>query len=770
MIDYNVALNKPNSSAETITKLNERKCRAFNKSHEARNDSTNANRRAKSAFYNSVNSVMKNPHISAKKKYGILITLMKNQKVSNIPPLIENNCTVTDPDKKANLLNKHFANISTVTGAADDPPILDKKEVQSDLSNLFTSPIEVAQIIRTMKKSNRSHCGIPGKFLSIIATPVSFPLCKLFNNMFEEGFYPDIFKLGHITAIWKQKGLKSSKLFYRPICLLPTLSKVCESVIHNRLLSHITENNLVTDRQAAYLKGDSTTNQLLYIVHLIRSAWATGKVAQGVFLDVHAAFDKVWHQGLLAKLEQNGVTGPCLNLFESYLSDRKQVVVVDGVKSNVEEVKAGIPQGSRLGPLLFILYINDITEGLESEVLIFADDTTLIATGINPEQTAAQLNRDLTRIKLWADKWKVIFNADKSVDMIFTKKDFPPSTPTSLNGTAIKRATSHRHLGVYLSTTLDWSVHVKQVCLRANRKLAVLRSVKGLNRATLDLLYKLTVRSVIDYALPVYFGTLKQTEIKRLNQIQYRAAKIVSGALHFSSAVKLNNELGWESLHVRYECLGLSLFHKIHLNLTRPLISKCMPEMNQQLFNTRFKFEYKPFPYKTLDFSNSFFPHFTKKWTASPTFLRNERDITEYKTKLKYHLKPKRYKFFNAGSKRGAALMTQLRVGRSFLNEHSFSISLSESANCSCPNAPRESTKHMLLKCPHYTKERQILMGKMEQLVLNFNSLTDTKKIGILLSGNFPDNPELYLTNKLIQISVQQFLINSKRFDKYQCQ
>ena len=180
-----------------------------------------------------------------------------------------------------------------------------------------------------------------------------FPL--LFNNMFKEGFYPDTFKLAHITAVWKQKGLKSSKHFYRPISLLPTLSKVCESVIHHRLLAHLIENNLISDRQAAYMKGDSTTHQLLYLVHLIRTAWSEGKVVQGIFLDVSAAFDKVWHSGLLAKLVQNGVTDTCLNLFKSYLSNRTQVVVVDGVKSQVEKVQAGIPQGSRLGPLLYYL-------------------------------------------------------------------------------------------------------------------------------------------------------------------------------------------------------------------------------------------------------------------------------------------------------------------------------------------------------------------------------------------------------------------------------
>ena len=116
--------------------------------------------------------------------------------------------------------------------------------------------------------------------------------------------------------------------------------------MHQRLLSHLTENNLITDRQAAYLKGDSTTNQLIYLTHLIRSTWASGNVAHGLFLDVAAAFEKVWHDGLMEKLKQNGISDSCFDLFKSYLTDRKQIVVVDGVKSQEEQVKAGIPQGS----------------------------------------------------------------------------------------------------------------------------------------------------------------------------------------------------------------------------------------------------------------------------------------------------------------------------------------------------------------------------------------------------------------------------------------
>ena len=223
------------------------------------------------------------------------------------------------------------------------------------------------------------------------------------------------------------------------------------------------------------------------------------------------------------------------------------------------QIKAGVPQGSRLGPLLFIIYMNDIINNIESDILIFADDTSLFASGSDPVLTAEQLNRDLQKISNWSKKWKVSFNAKKSKDIIFSNKYLNNSPPLVFNGNFIERVNSHKHLGVYLSSTLDWSVQLNEVCLRANRKLSVLRSVKILNRQTLDLLYKITVRSVIDYALPVYFNILTQKQKMRLEQIQYRAAKLVTGALHLTSKDKLNTELGWEIIKKRSEILGLNI-------------------------------------------------------------------------------------------------------------------------------------------------------------------------------------------------------------------
>ena len=156
----------------------------------------------------------------------------------------------------------------------------------------------------------------------------------------------------------------------------------------------------------------------------------------------------------------------CLDLLKSYLSDRKICTVIDGVKSQFLDVKAGVPQGSRLGPLLWILYIQDIQDDLESECLLFADDTCIFASDDDPALTALILNRDLERLALWAKKWKVLFNAGKTKDMIFEpKRSFSVSPPLLLSKTIVERIYQHKHFGLWLSSDLNWEKHINYTCL-----------------------------------------------------------------------------------------------------------------------------------------------------------------------------------------------------------------------------------------------------------------------------------------------------------------
>lgn len=175
---------------------------------------------------------------------------------------------------------------------------------------------------------------------------------------------------------------------------------------------------------------------------------------------------------------------------------------------------------SRLGPLLWIIYIQDIIEDLESECLLFADDTCLFASGEDPAITAEVLNRDLKKIGLWANKCKVLFNAGKSKDLIFSQNKYLFNSPhLILDDSFITRVHQHQHLGLWLSSTLDWDKKIHFTLLKANGKLAVLQSVKFLDRATLDLLYKFTIHSVLEYGMIVYFHSLTQTQLARLSRV-----------------------------------------------------------------------------------------------------------------------------------------------------------------------------------------------------------------------------------------------------------
>ena len=571
------------------------------------------------------------------------------------------------------------------------------------------------------------YCGVPGKFIHLISTP------------------------------------ETEKSNFRPISLLPTLSKICESVMHERLFKHCIENDLISHKQAAYLKGDSTVSQLLYIVHNIRKCWTDNRIMQGVFLDVSSAFDKVWHSGLLAKLNQVGIEEKFYEIMSSYLKNRKQIVVVDGQKSDILDITAGVPQGSRLGPLLFLIYINDISADIESDILIFADDTSLFVSGSDPAETSAILNRDLQRIASWATKWKVKFNTIKTKSMIFSNRILNNSPPLIFNDCYIDLVNSHKHLGLYLSSTLDWSKQISEVCLKANRKLSILRSVKLLSRQTLDILYKLTVRSVIDYALPVYCTTLKQTDLARLDNIQYRAAKLVTGAYHLTSRDKLNSELGWESIQKRCDILSLNIFHKIHRYETRPLIRTCMPTPDiEKKYPSRSKGGYIPFKKFNTKFNNSFFPHTTQLWNNLPNSVKC-KDVIEFKKYIRSDLKPPRYKHFSRGNKSSNSLLTRIRVGRSDLNQHKFTVGLVDSPQCDCLFR-EESPSHFFLDCFLYMPERQALFGLLEHYIPKFKSFTKTQKLNIILEGFEIENDDFIQLNTTLTLAVQNFITKTKRF------
>ena len=226
-----------------------------------------------------------------------------------------------------------------------------------------------------------------------------------------ESSYPILWKLANVSPIFKKNDKQLIKN-YRPISLLPLCGKIFEKIVFDNLYKHLNTNNLITKNQSGFRPGDSTTNQLLYLVNEIHEAFENPKSLEvrAVFLDISKAFDKVWHDGLIFKLKQNGVSGNLLRFFESYLSDRYQRVVLNGFNSEYAAIDSGVPQGSVLGPLLFLIYINDLETNIKSNIIFFADDTMLFSIVKDPLSSADDLNNDLELIRKWAHQWKMEFS------------------------------------------------------------------------------------------------------------------------------------------------------------------------------------------------------------------------------------------------------------------------------------------------------------------------------------------------------------------------
>ena len=219
------------------------------------------------------------------------------------------------------------------------------------------------------------------------------------------------------------------------------------------------------------------------------------------FCDISKAFDRVWHRGLLFKLSNIGIKDSLLNWFSSYLSDRKQRVVHANSTSNWSSINAGVPQGSILGPLLFLIYINDIISNINANIRLFADDTSLYIIVDTPENAAEILNNDLDTIHNWSKTWLVTFNPSKTESMLFSKKRIKPlHPPLFMNQIAIDHLQSHKHLGITLSSDAKWNIHISMILKKAWQRIGLLRSLKCiLSRASLERMYVSFVRPILEY-------------------------------------------------------------------------------------------------------------------------------------------------------------------------------------------------------------------------------------------------------------------------------
>lgn len=340
---------------------------------------------------------------------------------------------------------------------------------------------------------------------------------------------------------------------YRPISLLSVVGKIFERVIFKHVLNYFRDNFLISIFLSGFTPGDSTVNQLTDLYHTLCDAIDKKKEVRIVF------FDKVWHKGLLIKLKRMGINGNLLRWFADYLEDRLQRVIINGNSSVWGKIKAGVPQGSVLGPLLFLVYINDITEVVSTSIRLFADDTCVYITVDKDNENVSTdlINNDLSNILKWADQWLVTFSAPKTKCMTISRKTDSQlhHLPLLFANTILSDVETHKHLGLIIDKTLtcNWSKHVDEVCVKAGTRVNILSRLKyTLDRKMLETMYLSFIRPIMEYTNSVWCN-LSKNDILKIENVQLRAGRIVSGAIKGTSSKIIYEELGWQTLRKRQE-------------------------------------------------------------------------------------------------------------------------------------------------------------------------------------------------------------------------
>ena len=360
------------------------------------------------------------------------------------------------------------------------------------LTSCDFSETDILQIINN-QDSNKAH-GHMISMLILCGEAICRPLNIIFKTCLNTGKFPSEWKKGNVPI--HKKDDKQIVKNYRPVSLLPICGKMFERLIYNVMYDFLTENDLLSPNQSGFRSGDSCSNQLLSINHEILNAFDKGLEVRGIFLDISEAFDKVWHDRLIFKLRQNGISGDIINILQEFLRNRKQRAVLNGQCSFWVDVNAGVPQGSILGPLLFLIYINDLSDGLKCECKLFADDTSLFFVVNDINTSASDLNEDLEKIGNWPFKWKMNFNPGpnkQAQEIIFSRKKTASLHP-------LKSTQIHKHLGMMLDSNLSYEHRIKSILNKVNKTIGLSRKFQLiLPRHSLITIYKTCFRPHLGY-------------------------------------------------------------------------------------------------------------------------------------------------------------------------------------------------------------------------------------------------------------------------------
>ena len=711
-----------------------------------------------------------NPH----KYHKTLRDITGRARKDTIPPLLgHDGDVVTDDVGKAALLIDHFAAQSTLhIPDTHVPPhnIANAAQIPT-LEQITTNEHEVLQILNSLDANKSTGPdGLPVKFLKLTALIIAKPLSQLYNKSLLLGIYPSNFKTANVKPIFKNKGSPSDPTCYRPISILSALSKVFEKIVYKNIYGHITIHSLLTEKQSGYRRHHSTELQLHYLTHNIYKSLDSGRDFTAIYLDISKYFDRIWHTGLLHKCENEfGISGKLINWLKSYLSDRTQRVLIKNTFSIPRKINAGCPQGSVLGPLLALIYLDGLSTRTHNDILFFADDTSMYAshTPLNLLITQNSLQHDLDEIHKYGQEWVITFNAAKTIQQTFSHKRQHQHPTLTFGGVPIPINETHKHLGMTFSKDLRFHEHVNEILIKVNRTLSPLYAIaQHLPRHILDTIYKTYIRPHFDYCDTIYDGHITIQDATRLEILQNRAARLTTGTLFRTSSDKLRTELGWDKLTTRRHIHRLTLYHKLTApdshSTTPSYITDIMPQSrahdtNRTLRNAR---HHTLGQIRTTSHQRSFFTLTGNQWNRLPE-LTKQLSYCDFKNIITEQLgTPKPPLYYSYGTKAHNILHTRLRADMSQLNAHMFKIQKSDSPACRC-GYPQENTMHFILSCPTYTHQRDEMLSNISYNIHhNFMHESRPTQLQILLHGTGLGGGGGRAVARCFQI----FLQNSHRF------
>lgn len=475
-------------------------------------------RAAESSYYENIFDCHKNDSKSIWKQINTICSFSKKNKSSHfsITKLTINGSTITNPECIADEMNDYFCNVGSNIGSKIQPPAVTHSHyLHNSVNSSFyydeIIPTEISNVIANLKKKKSSGFDFFNAALLVdVSDCISSPLAYIFNLSITRGIVPKNLKIAKVIPIFK-KGDTDQPSNYRPISLLSVFNKIFEKIIAKRLLLFWNKQKVFNQHQFGFRSGHSTTLALINIIDDIYKMLDSGDHVLAIFFDLQKAFDTVDHTILLNKLYFYGIRGSIFDWFKSYLSDRSQYTKINNVSSGTKLINCGVPQGSVLGPLLFLIYINDIFNipNLPAIPRLFADDTNIFISGKNYKELSDIGNSIITEINTWMASNKLSLNHDKTCFIVFNRSiQSSHELNLVLKDTKLTQVSSIKFLGVTLDENLNWKNHLNELHSNITKFCGIFFKIRNkMPSKILKNLYFATIYPKLLYGIELYANT-----------------------------------------------------------------------------------------------------------------------------------------------------------------------------------------------------------------------------------------------------------------------